>query len=334
MAWHGGLYGLHIAADRAIPGLLPQSPAPPDVTVRLLAHALADLPGGDPGGEAAQAQRIACDPSEDVAYWHIDSPARGPLLRVDFGRSASVVVDQDARHVWCAWGPDSSLEEAAAYLCGPVLAHVTYTQGRLCLHASAVALGSRALALAGPSGAGKSMTAAAFADLGYPVLTEDVAALEVAGATLWVQPGPPRVNLWPDAAEGLFGPDHGLPAMLPDSATEDKRYLALGSDGAPGSFCARPLALGAVYVLGECDAALPDSQVEPVTGAAAVGALVSCVYPQLIYNARTLAADMAALAHIAETIPVRRLTRGADARAVRALCRAIAADFLALDRGD
>jgi hypothetical protein len=51
-------------------------------------------------------------------------------------------------------------------------------------------------------GAGKSMTAAGFVKLGYPLLTDDVAALSVACGRFHVSPGYPRLNLWSDAVEG------------------------------------------------------------------------------------------------------------------------------------
>jgi hypothetical protein len=60
------------------------------------------------------------------------------------------------------------------------------------LHGSAVEVEGGALVMLGVSGCGKSSTAAAFASLGYSILSDDACALD-ADADLW--PGPPLVNL-------------------------------------------------------------------------------------------------------------------------------------------
>ena len=98
-----------------------------------------------------------------------------------------------------------------------------------CLHASAVAIEGRAVAIVGPSGAGKSSTAAAFARLGYPVLSDDIVALTGDGQRFHVQPAYPRVRLWPSAVTSLFGSRDALPRIVPDW---EKRYLPL-IDGYP-----------------------------------------------------------------------------------------------------
>src|SRR5207244_6105024 len=118
----------------------------------------------------------------------------------------------------------------------------------LCLHASAVAVADRAIALVGLPGAGKSTAAAAFACAGYPVISDDVVALEDHGERFLVQPGYPRVNLWPDSVRRLFGSEDALPRITP---TWEKRYLPLGQKGHP--FASKPLPLAAVYILDSRD---------------------------------------------------------------------------------
>src|SRR5207253_2928817 len=71
-------------------------------------------------------------------------------------------------------------------------------------------------------------------------------ALEDFGDRFNVQPACPRVRLWPDAVEALFGAPDALPRITPGW---EKRYLAL--DNAHHRFQASPLELRAVYLLGE-----------------------------------------------------------------------------------
>ena len=109
---------------------------------------------------------------------------------------------------------------------GPVIAFTLRLRGVTCLHASCVAVDDRAIALLGRPGAGKSTTAAAFAQLGYSVLSDDVVVLDDRNGQFRVQPGYPRVNLWPDSVHALFGSEDALPPITP---TWGKRYLSLAA---------------------------------------------------------------------------------------------------------
>ena len=55
--------------------------------------------------------------------------------------------------------------------------------------------------------AGKSTTAAAFAKLGYPVLSDDLLALSDTGGTWVVEAGYPGLRLWPDSVGPLLAHD-------------------------------------------------------------------------------------------------------------------------------
>lgn len=114
------------------------------------------------------------------------------------------------------------------------------------LHASAVALGDRAVAFVGPSGVGKSVLSAELLRLGCGFVADDGLALrrdedpDERGA--WrCFPGPPLLRLWPSGLESrLEIPAHTLPRV---HETLDKRRLLLPGEGA------RPLPLAAVYAL-------------------------------------------------------------------------------------
>ena len=88
-------------------------------------------------------------------------------------------------------------------------------RGVTALHAGTIVVDGRAIVLVGDAGAGKSTTAAAFARLGYPILAEDIAALDDRGNCFWIQPGYPHVNLWPPSVELLFGAADHVAAHLP-----------------------------------------------------------------------------------------------------------------------
>ena len=89
------------------------------------------------------------------------------------------VLDGCATRVWGEAGPGLTDHDVLVYFLGPIMGFVMRQRGKLVLHASAVVLGDRAVAIMGPAGCGKSTTAAALALRGWPVLNEDVCALEM-----------------------------------------------------------------------------------------------------------------------------------------------------------
>lgn len=77
--------------------------------------------------------------------------------------------------------------------------------GHLVLHASAVQIGSQAIAILGKSGGGKSTLAAWLASQGFPLLTDDCLVLRQDEITQeWLaQPSYQSVRLWPDSIDAL-----------------------------------------------------------------------------------------------------------------------------------
>jgi hypothetical protein len=76
-----------------------------------------------------------------------------------------------------------------------------YQRGIFTLHAGAVAIAGRAVAIVGPKGAGKSTLVAALSARGHLLLSDDVAALTLPDdAPPMVLVGASNVNLWPDSA--------------------------------------------------------------------------------------------------------------------------------------
>src|SRR5437660_418687 len=190
-----------------------------------------------------------------------------------YSDGARFAVERRGRDVWADWPENYTLEDACTYLLGPVMGFVLRLRGTVCLHASAVAINDRAIALVGLPGAGKSTTAAAFGCAGFPVLSDDVVALGDKGTQFLVQPGYPRVNLWPDSAFTLFKSGDALPRITP---TWEKRYMPLGQDG--HYFAPKPLPLGAIYILDSRDRTLSSPVVEVLSGKEAFMALVANTY--------------------------------------------------------
>jgi hypothetical protein len=236
-------------------------------------------------------------------------------------------IDSAATTVLSCWPAALSLEDSAAYLLGPVMGFLLHRRGCLCLHASAVAIEGTAIGILGPAGAGKSTTAAGFARLGYPIISDDIVVLEPAASAFMVQPGYPRLCLCPDAVDTLYGSSDALPLISPNW---EKRYLDLAGPG--HIFQASALPLAAIYRLDDRSAAGSHLKFRDCTPIEALLDLLGNTYVNYLLEPDQRASEFALLGRLAAQIPLRRVTLPEDHSRLAALCRTVAEDFLAVTR--
>ena len=105
-----------------------------------------------------------------------------------------------------------TVEYMATYLLGPILGYILRLHDIVALHASSVVIDGQAVAMVGGPEAGKSTTAAAMAIRGFPVLADDVTALDPCPQGFMVRPAYPHLRLWPASAESLCGFKRGTQA--------------------------------------------------------------------------------------------------------------------------
>jgi hypothetical protein len=238
-----------------------------------------------------------------------------------YSDGARFAIERKGREVWADWPENYTLEDACTYLLGPVMGFVLRLRGITSLHASAVVVGDFAVALVGCPGAGKSTTAAAFARCGFPVLADDVVALADREERFFVEPGYPRLNLWPDSLRALFGSDEASPRITP---TWDKRYIPLGENGY--RFTSEALPLGAIYCLGTRDPSLTDPVLDDLTGGEAVTTLVANTQVNYLLDREMRGQEFDVLSRLVARVPIRRVRPPADPSALPKTCRTIAAD--------
>jgi hypothetical protein len=94
-------------------------------------------------------------------------------------------------------------DDVTAFLLGSVFGILLHQRGQLVLHASAVEVGGRAVLFCGRSGAGKSTLAAALNKRGYPLLLDDICAVDLADGVPMAQPDGRRIKLWTQAIAAL-----------------------------------------------------------------------------------------------------------------------------------
>ena len=152
------------------------------------------------------------------------------------------LVSADGRDIQFHRLPRATPESLSAYLLGQVLSFSLLAFGEEPLHGTVVVVDGEAIGFLGDCGYGKSTLGAAFLRLGFPVLTDDLVVLERTASGYSVQPGMPRLKLFPGVSRPVLG------AVLPGPRLNDgtsKQILPLG----PGQAFRRAAPLSTLYVL-------------------------------------------------------------------------------------
>ena len=273
--------------------------------------------------------------------WYVN-PERGvggkPRLTVwhsandfyfQYADGTEFLIDRQGTRIWATWPAETlTLEDTATYLLGPVMGFVLLLRGFISLHACAVAVGERAVAIVGPAGSGKSTTAAAFAERGYRILAEDVVTLRDLGEEFLVQPAYPSIRLWPASVETLYGTAATLPKLTP---TWDKCYLDLTQD--KYEFQHEPLPLAAIYILAERRNNDGVPFVEDLAPGAALMSLIANTYATYLMDREMRAREFELLQRLLGSIPLKRVTPHSDPGRIDELCQAILKSFATIDSG-
>lgn len=322
MSFFTSIYGLNLVLNEQVPGIAAlDSPTGltdmeidfgsmpswfrPDDVKRKLWYA-------SPGQEAGATARLVIWDLVDRDYYE-----------VCYADGTQFLINKSGTRIWATWPPETlTLEDTATYLLGPMMGFVLLLRGCISLHASAIAVGDKAIALVGPAGSGKSTTAAALAGLGYSVLAEDVVTVEDQGNMFLVQPAYPCIRLWPSSVKALYGQEAELPRLTP---TWDKCYLDLTQE--KYNFKTGPLPLAAVYLLDQRSEAPTSPSVHEVPASEALISLIANTYATYLMDKTMRAREFELLGRVLQNVPVRRVVPHTDPGNIAHLCQTILADF-------
>ena len=300
-------YGLNLDSNQAIPGLIPvQSLSSRHSLLQVMLGKQPDWFQTKLKFELTQDYYTNSERDEQdnpvLQVWQVNQEQHF-FLR--YGDGTEFIVDRQGTQIWATYPDDLTLEDTATYLLGPILGFVLRLRGVICLHASAVVIQNRVAVFVGQAGAGKSTTAAAFAQRGYPVLSDDVVALVDRSNSFLIQPAYPRIRLWDSSVEILYGAPNALPRIVPTHPTWDKRYLDLTQPGY--EFQSEPLPLNAIYLLGARSDRSEAPCIEVVTNPKKLLTLVANTYTNYLLNKSKRAQEFEVLSRLVKQIPIRRL---------------------------
>jgi len=319
------IYGLTLSVNKPLPVL----PATANVTDGCISIELA--------GQAGRERLAGLQPvPSDDSSWRNWSATRVEEVReghttylwIHFSSGVEFLVDRAGTEV-CGWWPESlSLDDAVSYLIGPILGTVLRLRGTTVLHACAINIKGVAIAVLGDAGAGKSSLAATFAQLGYPILTDDLVALADQDGILKVQSGHTWIFVPPGTVHALYGAPDALPQAMPPWP---KRRLDLTGEGYRHQ--REPLPLAAVYLLGSRSRSTRAPFVRRVGARPALLTLLANSHAARRVQVGMPDRDFDILSRIAASLPVRRVTPYADPTRLPALGLAILKDFAQVSAG-
>ncbi len=153
MSYIYSIYGLSLCSNQPIPGLVTSQ-----TVTRVDVHIwLGSIPRWLDELRETTEQEWFISPDQDEngdAALTVRKLAGGAYFRLLYSDSAEFIIDRAAARVWATWPLTLTLEDTATYLLGPILGFALRLRGITCLHASAVAIDDRAIALIGAAGAG------------------------------------------------------------------------------------------------------------------------------------------------------------------------------------
>jgi hypothetical protein len=294
-------------------------------------------------GSGISSPHVAGDESCDVAVQFVTAPPAAERGALHFATCKCVRADESLRvrmlddgavELWFGDGTwsgidrhgsrvdvftpaSSTFDDTLVYITGPIMGFVLRMRGVLALHASAIIHDGYAIAFAGTSGRGKSTLAAALAQAGSVVLTEDLLALDPPdhGGRVTAHCGYDYVRLWPDSAALLEAPN--LATVTP---TWDKLRFPIAAPPASAP-------LGVVYCLDAPDAAGGRGFSAPLSPANAVIELLPDTYLPQLLRPNERAHELLSLGELVRHVPVRRLVPPALPHGVAALQDLLAEDL-------
>lgn len=315
------VYGLTLQANLPIPGMVALSEVTcADVFIHLTGASWEDI---------MLVPASAWQPSQHPFSMWTATLEDGTYFRLRYAIEAiyyaEFVINPIGSQVWVTWSETVTLKDVATLLLGTVLGCVLRIRGITCLHSSVVVVENRAIAIVGVKGAGKSTTAAALAQWGQQIISDDIAVLLEQETTFFVQPGYPSLRLNEEVATELYGSYEHLPTIWSKPVPwSSKRYLPLLKN--ERQFTQQPIPLAAIYMLKKRNLEAQVVSIKAIPPATGFLALMPHTSVNWILDQSGRANEFNALGRLAATVPLRQVHRPDNLAKLPQLGKAIVDD--------
>lgn len=225
--------------------------------------------------------------------------------------------------------PGANLQLMESIFLGIVTGLWLERRGVRMMHGAAVDVDGFAVAFLGPKGAGKSTLAAVMMRRGYPLVSDDILAIEHTEDGFVVQPGLPEIRLRSDQIGEITG-DAEPAAGDSDRSGPRKIYLGVNGGGFAGASGPRPLACMYLPERTRSTAGGPPA-IEGVSGRKAARAILkNTLLPRLVSAMGLASARLDFASRLAARTAVRRLVYPSDLSGLRNVAEAVLNDLRGL----
>jgi hypothetical protein len=256
--------------------------------------------------------------THDNGVW-LKFGSRGEDYLLRFPDQGDFLISHGGEEVRCCPLPSTPASTVRHLFLDQVIPLILSRREPLVLHASAVLTPQGAIAFVGKSGQGKSTLAACFAQIGWPLISDDYLVLRKMALREtdedWAAiPSYPGVRLWPQASEGIF-------SSFPET-TEIAHYTEKRRVSDPGlvPFAQKPSPLRGVYFLdGDGEVLESGPPIAPSDPREAFMKLVACAFNLDVRDRTLLRNQFDAIAQLRTKLPCFRLQYARDFSALPAL---------------
>jgi len=260
-----------------------------------------------------------------IPYLKISLLDFGMYFLLTYNDGAEFLIEHSGANIYVTSRKNQSLEDVVTYLVGPLLGFVLRLRTVTCLHASAIVINNKVIAFTGDSGTGKSTTAAAFARLGYKVLSDNMIPIVERGFNFLAQPAYPHLRLRGGAVHALFGSSDALPLIESAQPDWDKRFLDLND--VSYKFQRNPLPIAVIYQLDNRSENNRAPYIEELPSAQQKICLEVNTYKNYMLDSRMKELEYALLGRMLKQIQVRNLVSHTDPAHLYKLCEAVLQDY-------
>jgi hypothetical protein len=320
-------FGLSLASNREIPGLLTVSGGPAPVERVDLQIWFEWVPPWLKTFLASPETLRYVSPYLDdsgqpaLVVWLL---ANGAFYRFHYAEGIDYVLSRDGARLWIRWSKTVAERDVFSYLLGPVMGFVLRVRGGVCLHASAVTVNGRAVVFVGDAGAGKSTLAMAMGRLGCPIMSDDIVPIYQNAGVTYAQSGYPRVRLRQPSLPMLSDLNRELPPL---AKPEGQRRLHFDLRSAGYRFQSDPLPIGALYLLARRDEHPHAPRVEPMSPVDGIMGMVANTYATRFLDTFMRARELLELSRLVNQVAVRKVYPHREPSRLAMLCKVILEDI-------
>lgn len=269
------LHGLIVESDLPIAAAPALSGSGADITI---ASRIENVPDAAPDGDLLA--------GDGEGRWY-SLVRTGDAFVIDVPNLCRFHIDHSLSQVACLIAPAADPGMAAILAGGNLIASILGLRGIGVLHASTVAFGGRAIAIAGASGMGKSTVAALLCEAGALLVGDDVLRVD---DSLRCLPGSTQIRLRPQAQ--ALAAAFASAAATPDERVAVTPRVATGAPSLAAVLLPRPArSIDAVAL-------------RTLTGAEAAAELLRCARIMGWRDRTALQAQFDLATHVASAVPV------------------------------